>query len=88
MNALGNMIRITLLTAVAVATLTPVARRTGAEEPQATREQLQEALQNQLAVNEGLKARIDKLTNALKSDVCANPAATDALLKESATPTK
>jgi len=48
------------------------------------RAKLEQQLQAQLAANEALKARIAKLEAALKGDVCADPAAAEALLKEAA----
>jgi hypothetical protein len=53
-----------------------------AAEPSGSRARLEQQLQAQLAANEALKARIAKLEAALKGDVCADPAAVEALLKD------
>lgn len=44
------------------------------------------ALQNQVAENQALAARIEKLEEMLKRDVCADPAAAQALLNEPVAP--
>jgi hypothetical protein len=53
---------------------------------QSEREVLEQQLKEQQARNEGLKQRIEKLEAILKTDVCADPQAAEALLKESEAP--
>ncbi|MGH8627545.1 MAG: hypothetical protein ACREYC_20520 [Gammaproteobacteria bacterium] len=47
---------------------------------------VQQQLEEQKATNEALRARIAKLEEVLKSDVCANPEAATLLGEESAAP--
>ena len=53
-----------------------------APRPSRSREQLAQKVEEQLATNEALKARIAKLEAALQGDVCADQAGAEALLKE------
>lgn len=55
---------------------------TGVAADQPTREALEQQLQEQQAKNQALKQRIEKIEALLKTDVCANPAAAEAVLKE------
>jgi len=47
---------------------------------------LEQQLQQQRAMNAALRGRIAKLETALKSDVCVDPAAAQALLDEGSSP--
>jgi hypothetical protein len=53
---------------------------------QSEREVLEQQLKEQQARNEDLKQRIEKLEAILKTDVCADPQAAEALLKETEAP--
>ena len=53
---------------------------------QSEREVLEQQLKEQQARNEDLKQRIEKLEAVLKTDVCADPQAAEALLKETEAP--
>jgi hypothetical protein len=53
---------------------------------QSEREVLEQQLKEQQARNEDLKQRIEKLEAVLKTDLCADPQAAEALLKEGEAP--
>lgn len=67
------------LSAAAVVAATVVAAPAVAQE---TKAQLEQQIQQQQALNDALKQRMAKLEELLKTDVCANPAAAEALLAE------
>lgn len=70
----------------AVAQPPPVADATPTQAITGSTEQLQLALRSQLTSNDALKARIEKLKQALQGDVCADPKAVEALLNEKPAP--
>jgi len=70
-----------ILGAVVVVGLVVVpASGTAQEAPAASSAALEEKLKDALATNDALKERIKKLEEMLKRDVCADPAAAEALL--------
>jgi cell division protein FtsB len=83
MAAMGSggvrALAIGLVAALALAAAVPA-------QAQSSREQLEQQLKEQQAKNEVLKQRIDKLEAILKTDICADPAAAEALLKETQPP--
>jgi hypothetical protein len=70
----------------ALAMLPLVAAPTGAHAQDAGdgRQRLEQQLAQQQALNEALQARVARLEELLKGDVCADPAAAEALLNEPA----
>ena len=55
-------------------------RAAAQQAPAGSSEALEQKLKEALATNEALKERIQKLEEMLKRDVCADPAAAEALL--------
>ena len=74
-------VRMIAVVALVVIFANPVAAQE-APKPSGAREQLAQQVEEQLATNEALKARIAKLEAALQGDVCADQAGAEALLKE------
>ena len=70
----------------AVAQPTPDAQPTPTQGITGSTEQLQLALRSQQSSNAALQARIEKLKEMLKGDVCADPKAAEALLNEKPAP--
>jgi hypothetical protein len=83
----GRSVRVLpVIPVLLVAILATAPLRSRAEETPPAHEALAEQLTAQLATNEALKQRIEQLEQMLKGDVCADPAAAEALLKLDATP--
>ena len=79
MTVLGKVQGIAAITLTLLAAA-PMAAPAQEAAPTPSREQLQQRLETQRAANERMKARIAQLEAKLKEDVCADPAAAQALL--------
>lgn len=85
--ALGLALVTAVLTiGAALAQPTPDAQPTPTQEITGSTEQLQLALRSQQSSNAALQARLEKLKEMLKGDVCADPKAAEALLNEKLPP--
>jgi BMFP domain-containing protein YqiC len=73
----ANVLGLAALTILAVGTSAPAA-----EPAQSPREVVEQQLREQIARNEQLQERIEKLEAILKTDICADPQAAQQLLQE------